>query len=47
LVAGEALVDEVHRARVQLEHLYGLIAIVCYGGATVLTALAADVLWTF
>ena len=31
----------------QLEHLYGLIAIVCYGGATVLTMLAAYVLWTF
>jgi fumarate reductase subunit D len=31
----------------QLEHLYGLIAIICYGGATLLTALAAYVLWTF
>ena len=31
----------------QLEHLYGLIAFVCYGGATVLTVLAAYVLWTF
>ena len=31
----------------QLEHLYALIAVICYGGATVLTALAAYVLWTF
>ncbi|HEY3052647.1 MAG TPA: fumarate reductase subunit FrdD [Thermoanaerobaculia bacterium] len=31
----------------QLEHLYGLIAIICYGGATVLTAVTAYVLWTF
>jgi fumarate reductase subunit D len=31
----------------QLEHLYGLIAIVCYGGATALTVLAAWVLWNF
>ena len=31
----------------QLEHLYGLIAIICYGGATVLTMVAAYVLWTF
>jgi fumarate reductase subunit D len=31
----------------QLEHLYGLIAIVCYGGATVLTIVAARVLWAF
>lgn len=31
----------------QLEHLYALIAVVCYGGATALTLLAAYVLWTF
>ncbi len=31
----------------QLEHLYGLIAIICYGGATALTLVAAGVLWTF
>ena len=31
----------------QLEHLYGLIAAVCYGGATVLTVVAARVFWTF
>ena len=31
----------------QLEHLYGLIAFVCYGGATLLTVLAAYVLWMF
>ena len=31
----------------QLEHLYGLIAIICYGGATALTLVAARVLWTF
>lgn len=31
----------------QLKHLFGLIAIICYGGATLLTALAAYVLWTF
>ena len=30
----------------QLGHLYGLIAVVCYGGATALTLLAAVVLWT-
>ena len=28
----------------QLAHLYGLIAIICYGGATVVTAVAAWVL---
>ena len=31
----------------QLAHLYGLIATVCYGGATLLTLLAAWVLWRF
>jgi fumarate reductase subunit D len=31
----------------QLAHLYGLIAAVCYGGATALTAFAAWVLWRF
>jgi fumarate reductase subunit D len=31
----------------QLAHLYGLIATVCYGTAAVLTALAAWVLWSF
>lgn len=31
----------------QLEHLHGLIAIICYGGATALTVVAARVLWAF
>ena len=31
----------------QLSHLYALIATVSYGGATVLTVLAAYLLWTF
>lgn len=31
----------------QLYHLFGLIAIVCYVSATALTALAAYLLWTF
>ena len=31
----------------QLAHLYGLIAAICYGGATLLTAAAAWVLWRF
>jgi succinate dehydrogenase subunit D len=31
----------------QLEHLYGLIAAFCYGGATALTIVAARVLWAF
>lgn len=31
----------------QLHHLYGLIATICYGGAAALTALAAYLLWTF
>jgi succinate dehydrogenase subunit D len=31
----------------QLDHLYGLIAAVCYGGATILTVVAARVLWAF
>ena len=30
----------------QLKHLFGLIAVICYGSATVLSALAAYVLWT-
>ena len=30
----------------QLKHLFGLIAAVCYGTATALTVLAAYVLWT-
>jgi len=29
----------------QLKHLFGLIATVCYGGATALTLLAAYTLW--
>ena len=29
----------------QLKHLFGLIATVCYGGATVLTLLAGFLLW--
>jgi fumarate reductase subunit D len=31
----------------QLEHLYALIAVICYGGAAALTLLAGYVLWTF
>ena len=31
----------------QLSHLYGLIAGVTYGGATVLTLIAAWLIWTF
>ncbi len=31
----------------QLKHLFSLIAVICYGGATALTALAAYILWTF
>ena len=31
----------------QLHHLFGLIATVCYGGAAALTLVAAYVLWTF
>ena len=31
----------------QLSHLYGLIATVSYGGATILTLLAGYVLWSF
>ncbi len=31
----------------QLHHLYGLIAVICYGGATALTVLAAYLLWVF
>ncbi len=30
----------------QLKHLFGLIAFVCYGGATALTLIAGYVLWT-
>ncbi len=42
-----------HRVRftlydgLQLSHLYGLIATISYGGATVLTLLAAYVFWNF
>ena len=31
----------------QLSHLFGLIATICYGGATALTFLAAYLLWAF
>jgi len=31
----------------QLSHLYGMIATLCYGGAAALSLLAAWVLWTF
>ncbi|HVT15695.1 MAG TPA: fumarate reductase subunit D [Thermoanaerobaculia bacterium] len=31
----------------QLSHLYGLIATICYGGATLLTVFAAWTLWRF
>jgi len=31
----------------QLHHLYGLIAVVCYGGATAGTLAAAYLLWNF
>ena len=31
----------------QLNHLFGLIAVICYGGATVLTGVAAYMLWAF
>ena len=31
----------------QLKHLFGLIATICYGGATALTLLVAYLLWTF
>jgi succinate dehydrogenase subunit D len=31
----------------QLHHLYGLIAVVCYGGATAGTLVAAYLLWNF
>ncbi len=31
----------------QLSHLFGLIAAICYGGATALTFLAAYLLWAF
>ena len=48
-----ALFHWAHRFRytlydgLQLEHLYGLIAATCYGGAAAMTMLAAWVLWTF
>lgn len=48
-----ALFHWAHRFRytlydgLQLEHLYGMIAAICYGGATILTAIAAYILWTF
>jgi fumarate reductase subunit D len=31
----------------QLKHLFGLIAAICYGGATILTLIAAYLLWNF
>lgn len=31
----------------QLKHLFGLIAAICYGGAATLTLLAAYLLWAF
>jgi len=31
----------------QLKHLFGLIATICYGGAAALSLVAAYVLWTF
>jgi fumarate reductase subunit D len=46
-----ALFHWAHRFRytlydgLQLAHLYGLIASICYGGATLLTAAAAWALW--
>jgi fumarate reductase subunit D len=51
VVIALALFHWAHRFRytlydgLQLSHLYGLIAVVCYGGATLLTAVAAWVLW--
>ncbi len=48
-----ALFHWAHRFRytlydgLQLSHLYGLIATVCYGGAAVVSAIAAWVLATF
>jgi fumarate reductase subunit D len=48
-----ALFHWAHRFRftlydgLQLSHLYGLIATITYGGATVLTLLAGYLLWTF
>ncbi len=48
-----ALFHWAHRFRytlydgLQLAHLYGLIAAICYGGAAALTAVAAWVLWSF
>lgn len=31
----------------QLHHLFGLIATICYGGATLLTLMAGYLLWSF
>jgi fumarate reductase subunit D len=31
----------------QLNHLFGLIAVICYGGAAAITVWAAYVLWVF
>ena len=31
----------------QLSHLFGLIAVICYGGAVLITVAAAYLLWTF
>lgn len=48
-----ALFHWAHRFRftlydgLQLSHLYGLIATITYGGATVLTLVAGYLLWTF
>lgn len=52
LVAG-ALFHWAHRFRytlydgLQLHHLYGMIAAICYGGAAAGTLVAAWVLWSF
>jgi fumarate reductase subunit D len=53
VLISSALFHWAHRFRytlydgLQLEHLYGLIAVTCYGSATAMTMLAAWVLWTF
>jgi len=53
VVIALALFHWAHRFRytlydgLQLAHLYGLIATICYGGATLLTIVAAWVLWRF
>ncbi len=31
----------------QLKHLFGLIAVICYGGAAILTLITVYLLWTF